>query len=150
MNLSTTSAYNTVFEKNTSNRVVVSSNDMQPMAAVEVVFEEVAKPANNEILYTSSDGNIIEPKGVDAFWTLLPACRGRDDAHWERFAGVRDAETTSDYAVLLACEVLKRRVIIPFCWRARCWGNTYWRGCFTEVRRAEIMRSGMSYRDAQS
>ena len=49
MNLSATSAYNTVFEKSTSNIVVVSRNDMQPMTAVEVVFEEVAKPANNEI-----------------------------------------------------------------------------------------------------
>ena len=136
MNLSATSAYNTVFEKSTSNRVVVSRNDMQPMAAVEVVFEEVAKPANNEIWYTSSDGNIVEPKGVDAFWTLLPACRRRVDAHWERFAGVRDAETTSDYAVLLAYEVLGKYVLCG--------------GCFTEVRRAEIMRSGMSYRDAQS
>lgn len=119
MNLSATDAYNTVFEKSTSNRVVVSRNDMQPMAAVEVVFKEVAKPANNEIWYTSSDGNIIEPKGVDAFLALLPACRGRVDAHWERFAGVRDAETTSDYAVLLACEMLRKYVlcgsVLPRC-----------------------------------
>lgn len=62
MHLSATDAYNTVFEKSTSNRAVVSRNDMQPMAAIEVVFEEVAKPANNEIWHTSSDGNIVEPK----------------------------------------------------------------------------------------
>ena len=64
----------------------------------------------------------------------MPACRGRVDAHWERFAGVRDAETTSDYAVLLACEVLGKYVLC---------------GGLTEMRRAEIMRSGMYYRDAQ-
>ena len=56
-----TDIYGTTFVKSTSNTVVITRNKIQPMAAIEVLFEEVAKPANNEIWYTSSDGKIVEP-----------------------------------------------------------------------------------------
>ena len=69
--ISITNAYNAVFEKSTSNKIVVERNIIQPMSAVEVMFEEVAKPAHNEIWYTSSDGNIIEPKVVDVFGAYI-------------------------------------------------------------------------------
>ena len=49
-----TDSYGSVFEQSTSNKVVVSRNEIQPMAAIEAQFEEVAKPANNEIWYTAT------------------------------------------------------------------------------------------------
>ena len=48
-----------VFEQTTTNAVAIERNIIQPMSAVEVEFEEVTKPANNEIWYTSTDGEIV-------------------------------------------------------------------------------------------
>lgn len=53
------------FEKSTSNEVVISRNTIQPMAALEVECKETIP--NNEIWYTSSDGNIITPNATDVF-----------------------------------------------------------------------------------
>ena len=49
------------FEKSTSNTVVITRNEIQPMAALEAIFRDLNKPAYNEIWYTSSDGKIVEP-----------------------------------------------------------------------------------------
>ena len=46
------------FVKSASNKVVIERNTIQPMAEVEYKRTE---PANNEIWYTSTDGNIVEP-----------------------------------------------------------------------------------------
>ena len=63
--ISVTNAYNAVFEKSTSNKIVVERNIIQPMSAVEVEFKEVAKPANNEIWYTATEK--VEPKKDNVF-----------------------------------------------------------------------------------
>ena len=63
-----TDSYDAVFEKSTSNKVVVSRNEIQPMAAVEVESEEVAKPANNEIWYTATEK--VEPYKDNVFGTV--------------------------------------------------------------------------------
>ena len=67
--ISVTNAYNTVFEKSTSNKIVVERNIIQPMSAVEVEFKEVAKPANNEIWYTATEK--VEPYYDDEFGATL-------------------------------------------------------------------------------
>ena len=46
------------FTKSTSNAVVVERNTIKPMAALEV---EIEKIPNNQIWYTSQDGQIVEP-----------------------------------------------------------------------------------------
>ena len=63
-----TDSYDAVFVKSTSNKVVVSRNEIQPMAAVEVESEEVAKPANNEIWYTATEK--VEPYKDNVFGTV--------------------------------------------------------------------------------
>ena len=63
--ISVTNAYNAVFEKSTSNKIVVERNIIQPMSAVEVEFEEVTKPANNEIWYTATEK--VEPYKDNVF-----------------------------------------------------------------------------------
>ena len=63
-----TDSYDAVFEKSTSNRIVVSRNEIQPMAAVEVESEEVAKPANNEIWYTATEK--VDPNKDNVFGTV--------------------------------------------------------------------------------
>ena len=49
-----------VFEKSTDKQITIERNVIQPMSAIEAEFEEVAKPANNEIWYTSTDGKIVD------------------------------------------------------------------------------------------
>ena len=46
-----------VVTKKTEKEIVIRSSSVQPMAAFEVVA--VSKPANNEIWYTTSDGNAV-------------------------------------------------------------------------------------------
>ena len=46
-----------VVTKKTEKEIVIRSSNVQPMAAFEVVA--VSKPANNEIWYTTSDGNAV-------------------------------------------------------------------------------------------
>ena len=55
------------FEKSTSNTVVITRNEIQPMAAVEAFFPDPTKPANNEIWYTSTYGKVVEPHNTNAF-----------------------------------------------------------------------------------
>lgn len=44
----------------TSNALVIERNTIQPMASVEPAFAKILpQPANNEIFYTTTDGNII-------------------------------------------------------------------------------------------
>ena len=59
--ITATDVNGSAFEKSTGKKVVIDRNKIQPMAAIEILFEEVAKPANNEIWYTSSDGKIVKP-----------------------------------------------------------------------------------------
>ena len=54
-------------EKSTKNSVTIERNIIQPMAAVEVLEFEIAKPANNEIWYTSTDGEVVAPYDSGAF-----------------------------------------------------------------------------------
>ena len=49
------------FVKSTANAVTITRNEIQPMAALEAIFRDPTKPAYNEIWYTSSDGEIVEP-----------------------------------------------------------------------------------------
>ena len=59
------------FTKSTSNIIVVERNIIKPMAAFEVEIEEPENGEetipNNQIWYTSSDGNIIAPKKTGDF-----------------------------------------------------------------------------------
>lgn len=56
------------FTKSTSNVVVVERNIIKPMAAFEV---EIEKIHNNQIWYTSSDGQIVKPYNNKAFGTNI-------------------------------------------------------------------------------
>ena len=53
------------FEKSTTNEVVIERNMIQPMSAVEV--ETCLCIPNNEIWYTSRDGEIVTPNKTEAF-----------------------------------------------------------------------------------
>ena len=55
-----------VFSKSTTNTVVITRNDIQPMVALKAEFA-TAKPANNEIWYTSSDASVVTPNNTAAF-----------------------------------------------------------------------------------
>ncbi len=48
------------FEKSTTNKVIISRNEIQPMVALNADAFVSAIP-NNEIRYTSTDGNIVTP-----------------------------------------------------------------------------------------
>lgn len=52
------------FTKSTSNAVVVERNIIKPMAAFEV---EIEKIPNNQIWYTSSDGDVVQPRTTSGF-----------------------------------------------------------------------------------
>lgn len=54
-----------VFEKSTTNEVVVERNHIQPMVALEATFEKVM--ADNEIWYTSKDGKVVTPTQTSGF-----------------------------------------------------------------------------------
>ena len=54
-------------KKSTTNTVTIERNIIQPMAAVEVLEFEIAKPAKNEIWYTSTDGKVVTPYNSGAF-----------------------------------------------------------------------------------
>ena len=62
-----TDIYGTTFVKSTSNAVTITRNEIQPMAAVEAIFPDPTKPANNQIWYTSSDGEIVKPHSTNVF-----------------------------------------------------------------------------------
>lgn len=60
-----------VYGKSTNKSVTINRNAIQPMVAVEVTAEgdiEMAETIpNNEIWYTSVDGNVVMPNNIDSF-----------------------------------------------------------------------------------
>ena len=56
------------FTKSTSNAVVVERNIIKPMAAFDVVIEKIP---NNQIWYTSTDGQIVEPYSDEGFGAYI-------------------------------------------------------------------------------
>lgn len=56
------------FIKSTSNAVVVERNIIKPMAAFDVVIEKIP---NNQIWYTSTDGQIVEPYSDEGFGAYI-------------------------------------------------------------------------------
>ena len=57
-----------IFEKSTTNEVVIERNVIQPMAALEV---EPDVPKNAKILYTSSDGKVVAPYNANGFGATI-------------------------------------------------------------------------------
>ena len=57
-----------IFEKSTSNEVVIERNVIQPMVALEVNPEV---PKNAKILYTSSDGKVVTPYNANVFGATI-------------------------------------------------------------------------------
>ena len=55
-----------VFKKSTTKEVIIERNAIQPMAALEAKFV-APQPANNEIWYTSTDGEVVMPNATDVF-----------------------------------------------------------------------------------
>ena len=64
LTITVTATEGKIFEKSTSNEVVIERNVIQPMAALEVNPEV---PKNAKILYTSSDGEVVMPNATDVF-----------------------------------------------------------------------------------
>ena len=58
-----------VFEQTTTNVVAIERNMIQPMAAIEVLEFEIAKPANNKIWYTATEK--VGPYRSDVFGATL-------------------------------------------------------------------------------
>ena len=59
-----------VFEKSTTNEVIIERNAIQPMAVLEAEFNELTQP-NNEIWYTSTDGEIVKPYYANRFGATM-------------------------------------------------------------------------------
>ena len=66
--ITVTNANGELFEKVTSNEVVITRNEIQPMAAIEVEFAS-AGPASNEIWYTATAK--VEPYEPDEFGATI-------------------------------------------------------------------------------
>ena len=56
----------TVVEKSTTSPLTISRNTIQPMATL-TINGKPTEPASNEIWYTSTDGNIVEPHDSSVF-----------------------------------------------------------------------------------
>ena len=54
-----------IFEKSTTNEIIIERNVIQPMVALEVVCTEIQP--KNEIWYTSTDGEVVMPNATDVF-----------------------------------------------------------------------------------
>ena len=96
-------------EKRTTNSVTIERNIIQPMAAVEVLEFEIAKPAKNEIWYTSTDGEVVTPYDSGAFGVNITSNTYTDGKGVITFDG--DVTTIGDYAFHL-CDSLTS-VTIP-------------------------------------
>ena len=59
-----------VFKKSTTKEVVIERNAIQPMAALVAEFNELTQP-NNEIWYTSTDGEIVNPYYANRFGATM-------------------------------------------------------------------------------
>ena len=62
---------NRVFSKSVAAKIVVARNSLMRMSALEVVPEGLTTPPDNEIWYTSTDGEIVEPNNADCFGANL-------------------------------------------------------------------------------
>ena len=96
-----TDIYGTTFVKSTSNAVTITRNEIQPMAAIEAVFEEVCP--NNEIWYTSSDGEIVEPYSKSVFGANIVSNTYENGKGVITFDG--NVTTIGDYA-FIRCDSL--------------------------------------------
>ena len=59
-----------IMEQSTDKALLIERNTIKPMAALEFInptTPSAPTPASNEIWYTSSDGNIVEPYNTDVF-----------------------------------------------------------------------------------
>ena len=65
------------YVKTTSKSVSIERNIIQPMAALEVAIKQI-KPANNEIWYTTTNGNKLDLK-ADSFGVSITSHEKRDD-----------------------------------------------------------------------
>lgn len=93
-----------VFSKSTTNTVVITRNDIQPMVALKTEFL-AAKPANNEIWYTSTNNAVITPNKTNAFGANIVSNTYKNDRgvltfdsdvdriHNEAFSGCKTLST---------------------------------------------------------
>lgn len=93
-----------VFSKSTTNTVAITRNDIQPMVALKAEFA-TAKPANNEIWYTSSDASVVTPNNTAAFGANIVSNTYKNDRgvltfdsdvdriHNEAFSGCKTLST---------------------------------------------------------
>lgn len=93
-----------VFSKSTTNTVAITRNDIQPMVALKAEFA-TAKPANNEIWYTSSDASVVTPNNTEAFGANIVSNTYKNDRgvltfdsdvdriHNEAFSGCKTLST---------------------------------------------------------
>ncbi len=71
--ITVTDADGGTYTKSTSKPTTITRNEIKSMSALAPTFTgetenpENTKPANNEIWYTSTDGNIVEPYNTDVF-----------------------------------------------------------------------------------
>ena len=103
-----TDIYGTTFVKSTSNAVTITRNEIQPMAALEAIFPDPT-PANNEIWYTSSDGNIVEPHSTNVFGANIVSNNYKDGKGVITFDG---NVTTIGHSAFRDCDSLTS-VTIP-------------------------------------
>ena len=70
LTITATDAEGKVFKKSTTKEVVIERNAIQPMAALVAEFNELTQP-NNEIWYTSTDGEIVNPYYANRFGATM-------------------------------------------------------------------------------
>ena len=99
-----------VFEKSTTNEIIIERNAIQPMAALEAKFI-APQPANNEIWYTSIDEEVVEPYKNNAFGANIISNVYKDGQGIITFDG--DVTTIGSYA-FSNCTRLKS-IILPNC-----------------------------------
>jgi len=58
---------NNIFEQSTSKFTAIKRNKIQPMQVTKFEAKDTTRPAKNEIWYTSTNGDIIEPKATSDF-----------------------------------------------------------------------------------
>ena len=83
------------FVKSTSNAVTITRNEIQPMSAIEAILREPKCP-NNEIWYTSSDCEIVEPYRTNVFGANIVSNNYKDGKGVITFDG--DVTTIGNYA----------------------------------------------------
>ena len=111
LTITATDSEGDVFEKSTTNEVIIERNAIQPMAALEAEFE-APKPANNEIWYTNgSTTEATAPRETNAFGAKIVS--NTYDAEKECWVIKFDGEvTTIGYCAFYNCSSLTS-VTIP-------------------------------------